>query len=34
VKELVKMGIANEQGKVIIDKLFEYMVQDVSASGI
>ncbi len=34
VKELVKMGIANEQGKVIIDKLFEYMVQDVDASSI
>ena len=34
VKELVKMGIVNEQGKVIIDKLFEYMVQDISASGI
>lgn len=34
VKELVKMGIANEQGKVIIDKLFEYMVQDASASDI
>jgi hypothetical protein len=34
VKELVGMGIANEQGKVIIDKLFEYMVQDVDASSI
>jgi len=32
VKELVKMGIANEQGKVIADKLFEYMVQEISVS--
>ncbi len=28
-KELVKRGIANQQGKVIIDKLFEFMVKDI-----
>jgi len=34
VKELVERGIANQQGKVIIDKLFEYMVQDVDAASL
>jgi len=31
VKELMERGIANKQGKVITDKLFEYMVSDVDA---
>jgi hypothetical protein len=32
VRELMKRGIANEQGKVIISKLFEYMVEDADAA--
>jgi hypothetical protein len=34
VKELTRRGIADQQGRVIIDKMFEYMVKDVDTAGL